>query len=217
MTIGLNMPRWVAALTIAAALFAAITAAADNPPPVADPAPGELLIASAAIQDPRFHHSVILVVRHDQTGAFGIVINHPLGERPLAELLADPGGRDSHDSGSDKDDKIEGTIRVFLGGPVQPQYGFVIHSGEYRRPETMVVGDKLAMTANKNVLRDIAHQQGPAKYLFALGYAGWGAGQLEGEIARHDWFTAPAEPDLVFDADRDRVWDNALARRTREL
>jgi len=67
------------------------------------------------------------------------------------------------------------------------------------------------------VLRAIGHHQGPAKYLFALGYAGWGAGQLEGEIARHDWFTAAADPDLVFDADRDTVWQTALARRTREL
>ena len=114
-------------------------------------------------------------------------------------------------------DTIEGTIRVFLGGPVQPQLGFVIHSADYRRRETLVVGEQLAMTANQEVLRDIAHHQGPAKYLFAVGYAGWGAGQLEAEIARRDWFTAPADPELVFDADRDTVWDKSLALRTREL
>jgi putative transcriptional regulator len=67
------------------------------------------------------------------------------------------------------------------------------------------------------VLRDIGHHQGPAKSMFALGYAGWGAGQLEAEIARHDWFTAPAEPELVFDAERATLWERALARRTREL
>jgi putative transcriptional regulator len=67
------------------------------------------------------------------------------------------------------------------------------------------------------VLRDIGHHQGPEKYLFALGYSGWGAGQLEGEIARRDWFTAPADPDLVFDEERGAVWERALARRTREL
>ncbi len=106
---------------------------------------------------------------------------------------------------------------MFLGGPVQPQFGFVVHSTDYRRPETLAVGDGLAMTASKDVLRDIGHHRGPAKYLFALGYAGWGAGQLEGEIARRDWFTAPAEPDLVFDAERGAVWEKALARRTREL
>src|SRR5712692_1399123 len=192
----------------------------ESSPPAVEPPPGELLVASAAIQDPRFQHSVVLLLRHDATGAFGIIINNPIAERPLAEVLAaigDEDGKGGADSQDGKDGAIEGMIRVFLGGPVQPQLGFVVHSVDYRRPETLVVGDRLAMTANKEVLRDIAHHQGPAKYLFALGYAGWGAGQLEAEIARHDWFTAPAEPDLVFDAARDAVWDSALARRTREL
>jgi len=193
MKINRKQPCWWALLLGATALLAAIQAIADDAPPLADPPPGELLIASAAIQDPRFYHSVVLLLRHDKTGAFGIVINHPLGERPLASLLAGQDGKDG------KDDAIEGTIRVFLGGPVQLQYGFVVHSIDYRRPETLAVGERLAMTASRDVLRDIGHHQGPAKYLFALGYAGWGAGQLEGEIARRDWFTAPADPALVFD------------------
>jgi putative transcriptional regulator len=195
-----------------AALFSATAAMADEAPPLADPPPGELLIASASIQDPRFYHSVVLLVRHDSTGAFGIVINNPLGARPLAALLAD--GADNTD---DKDNAVEGAIPVFLGGPVEPQRGFVIHSTDYRRPETLAVGDRLAVTATREVLRDIGHHRGPAKSLFALGYAGWGAGQLDAEIARRDWFTAPAEPDLVFDAERGTVWEKALARRTREL
>ena len=213
-------PRRRACFLGIAALFAATAAVAGDAPPPADPPPGELLIASAAIQDPRFHHSVVLLLRHDRTGAFGIVINHPLGERPLAALLAgtaSPDAKGGKDAKDNKDSAIEGTIRVFLGGPVEPQRGFVIHSTDYRRPETLAVGDGLAMTATKEVLRDIGHHQGPAKSLFALGYAGWGAGQLEAEIARHDWFTAPAEPDLVFDAERATVWEKALARRTREL
>lgn len=209
-----KMPRWLAALLGVAALSAAIANAAKDAPPVADPPAGALLIASAAIRDPRFHHSVILLLRHDKTGAFGIVINNPIGERPLAALLAETAGKDGADT---KDGAIEGTIRVFLGGPVQPQFGFVIHSTDYRRAETLVVGDGLAMTASRDVLRDIGQHQGPARYLFALGYAGWSAGQLEGEIARHDWFTAPAEPDLVFDAERGTVWERAFARRTHEL
>ena len=188
-----------------------------EPQPSAEPPPGQLLIASAAIQDPRFQHSVVLLLRHDASGAFGLIINHPVGERPLAELLAAIDRKANPDTAGGQDNTIEGTVRVFRGGPVQPQLGFVVHSPEYRRPQTLVVGDKLAMTADKEVLRDIGHHQGPAKYLFVLGYAGWGAGQLEGEIARHDWFTTSAEPDLVFDADRDAVWDSALARRGREL
>jgi putative transcriptional regulator len=207
-------PRRRALLLGIAALFSAAAALADDAPPPADPPPGELLIASAAIQDPRFRHSVVLLLRHDSKGAFGIIINNPLGERPLAALLADPAGKDNKD---DRDSAIEGTIRVFLGGPVELQRGFVIHSAEYQRPETLAFGDGLAMTATKEVLRDIGHHQGPAKSLFALGYSGWGAGQLEAEIARHDWFTAPAEPELVFDAERGTLWEKALARRVREL
>jgi putative transcriptional regulator len=195
----------------AAAAIGAVAAMADDAPPSVDPPAGVLLIASAEIQDPRFARSVILLLRHDSSGALGIIINHPLGKRPLAAVLSETDGKQNQDS------TVEGTIPVFLGGPVQPQLGFVIHSTEYRRPETLVLGDELAMTASREVLRDIGHHQGPAKSLFALGYAGWGAGQLEGEIANHGWFTAPAEPDLVFDAERDTVWEKALARRTREL
>ena len=182
--------------------------------PSVEPVAGELLIASAAIQDPRFHHAVILLLRHDEKGAFGLVINHPLTERPIAGLLAESGGQADRDA---QDSTIEGNLRVFLGGPVEPSYGFVIHSGEYRRPETLTLDSGLAMTATKDILRDIGHRRGPEKYLFALGDAGWGAGQLEGEIARHDWFTTPAEPDLVFDEERGQLWERALARRTREL
>ena len=202
--------HWLAALLSVAALFTAI-AQADDAPPVVDPPAGQLLIASAEMQDPRFQRTVILLLKHDSSGAFGIVINRPFGKRPLAAFLSESDSKDSQKG------TVEGSIPVFLGGPVQPQLGFVIHSGEYRRPETLVVVDELAMTANREVLHDIGRHQGPAKYLFALGYAGWGAGQLEDEIARHGWFTAPAAPDLVFDAERDEVWEKALARRAREL
>ena len=210
-TITRTVPRWLAALLTAAAMIGVVAAMADDAPPVVDPPAGQLLIASAEMQDPRFQRTVILLLKHDSSGAFGIVINRPLGKRPLAAFLSEMDGKDAQKG------TIEGSIPVFLGGPVQPQLGFVVHSGEYRHPETLVVGDELAMTANREVLRDIGRHQGPAKYLFALGYAGWGAGQLEDEIARRGWFTAPAAPDLVFDAERDTVWEKALARRAREL
>jgi putative transcriptional regulator len=206
-----NVTRCLAALLSAAAMIAAIAAMADDAPAVADPPAGELLIASAEMQDPRFQQTVILLLRHDTSGAFGIVINRPLGDRPLADLLAQTETKDSADGA------IEGTIQVFLGGPVQMQLGFVVHSSDYRRPETLAVGDQLAMTASREVLSDIGHHKGPAKYFFALGYAGWGAGQLENEIAQHAWFIAPAAPDLVFDTERGSVWEQGLARRAREL
>jgi putative transcriptional regulator len=220
MTNNRKAPLWPGLLLLVGTMLATLAAAADNSP-AAEPPAGQLLIAAATMQDPRFYHSVILLVHHDDKGAFGIVINRPLGNRPIAELLADTTGADRPAAGQDADGKgdasIKGAIRVFLGGPVEPRYGFVIHSGDYHRAATAAVADGLAMTATREVLRDIGHHQGPAKYLFAIGYAGWGAGQLEGEIARHDWFTEPATQDLVFDADADAIWKKALARRTREL
>jgi putative transcriptional regulator len=169
---------------------------------------GQLLIAAPAIGDPRFAHTVILMIRHDNEGALGIVINRPVGERSIAALLEATG----HD-----DADVTRIVRVFAGGPVQPELGFVVHSAEYRRAETVDVDGRVAMTASRQVLLDIGHNQGPEKSLFALGYAGWGPGQLDGELARHDWFTTPEEPKLLFDDDRDHLWEDAMARRTREL
>jgi putative transcriptional regulator len=203
----------------AVALIAAAIAlgAAEPPTPgakdAADSPQGALLIAATGMQDPRFYHSVVLLLRHDKDGAFGIVINRPVGERSIASLLAASADK----AEKDQDSSLEGTIKVFVGGPVQPELGFIVHSAEYRRDGTLDVDGQVAMTASKDALRDIAHRQGPQKSLFALGYAGWGAGQLEAEMARHDWFTAPDDPQLVFDEDRGDIWKRALARRMREL
>jgi putative transcriptional regulator len=191
-----------------AGLFAAalLLAAADHAdtPSLA----GQLLIAAPTMGDPRFTHSVILMVRHDKDGAFGIIINRPIGERLISTLLEATG---------DSDSGVEGSMRVFAGGPVQPELGFVVHSAEYHRDETMEIDSRVAITASRQILRDIGHNRGPEKSLFALGYAGWGPGQLEGELARNDWFTAPEEPKLIFDDDRENLWEDAMARRTREL
>jgi len=193
----------------AAAILAAMLlapAAADAPDSAS--LTGQLLIASPNIGDPRFAHTVILMVKHDKEGALGIIINRPVGEKSIASLLEAPGEDVSG---------IEGSLRVFAGGPVQPELGFVIHSAEYRRDETVDVDGRVAMTASRQILRDIGHHRGPEKTLFALGYAGWGPGQLEAEFARHDWFTTPEEPKLIFDDDRGNLWEDAMARRTREL
>jgi putative transcriptional regulator len=202
----------LAAVCLAAAVIG-VGAVDPGAPPVtqqqsAEPPPGTLLIASGQISDPRFHHAVVLLLRHDKDGALGIVINHPLAEETIAKLLESTG---------DDGVGVEGSIRVFLGGPVQPGLGFLLHSADYRRAETMDVDGKVAMTGSKDALRDIGQHKGPQKYLFALGYTGWGPGQLEAEIARGDWFAMAEEPALVFDDDRDAVWDKALARRGRDL
>ncbi len=169
---------------------------------------GQLLIAAPTIGDPRFSHTVILLLRQDDTGAFGIVLNRPIEERSIASLL---------EAAGDHDQSVEGSLQVFAGGPVQPELGFVVHSPDYRRDTTLTIGGEVAMTADKQILRDIGHHQGPKKALFAFGYAGWAPGQLEGEIARRDWFTTTGDPKLIFDDDRAGLWDDAMARRGREL
>jgi putative transcriptional regulator len=194
----------VAIIALSAALTGPLLSAAEAPPSLK----GEFLIATPAMRDPRFEHAVILMVRHDSDGALGIVINRPLGEKPLTDLLAAFGNKDVAASGN---------VRIFLGGPVQPEVSFVIHGGDYRRPETLEIDARLAATPASEVIRDIARNSGPTKSLIAFGYAGWAPGQLENELARNVWYTAPADPALVFDDDRDKLWEHATARRTQDL
>jgi putative transcriptional regulator len=131
-----------------------------------------------------------------------------VSERPLAALLEATGEPDPH---------AKGSVRIHAGGPVEPSVGLVIHSADYKRKATIDIDGRVAMTASREVLRDIARGRGPNKILVAFGYAGWGPGQLEREIADGGWFTAPEEPSLVFDAARDVLWREAMARRTRDL
>lgn len=187
-------------------LLLAAAARADAPPPAADNTTflaGQLLVATRQIGDPRFARTVIYMVSHDGTGALGLVVNRVYGHGPLAKFLQ---GFDI-DAGDAK-----GDIRLHFGGPVEPSAGFVLHTPDYRGPGTRVVNGRMAMTTEMSVLKAIAEGHGPKRSLFALGYAGWGPGQLEGEIARGDWFSAPADEDLVFDDDVETKWDRASGR-----
>jgi putative transcriptional regulator len=205
-------PVWLKRLSVilACAVPALAQAALEAPKdaPARASLAGQLLVATPSMGDPRFAQTVILMARHDKNGAFGIVINKPLGERPLASLLTALG---------EKDGGVEGSVRVFAGGPVQPEIGFVVHSADYRRAGTIVVDSRVAVTSTREILRDIARKQGPQKSLLAFGYAGWGPGQLDGEMALRAWFTAQEDVDLVFDFDRAKVWDEAMKRRTQDL
>ena len=196
----------VAAILLPATLYAAL------PPPAEAPEQqfltGQLLIASPTMGDPRFLQTVILMVRHDRNGALGIVINRPIGDRPLARLLEALG---------ENDPGVAGTVRIFAGGPVQPDIGFVLHSTDYHRSDTLDIDGHVAMTSSREILRDIGNQRGPNKSLIAFGYAGWAPGQLEGELAHGFWYTTPQDANLVFDDDRDDVWDHAMKRRTQDL
>ena len=203
---------WQARPILALAAFLASASLPDAAPPAAAETPahvslaGQLLIATPAMGDPRFERTVILMVRHDKDGAFGIVVNRPAGERPLAELVL-----------GEKDAPVTGKVRIFAGGPVQPELGFVIHSADYRGPGTVEITARLAMTSSREILRDIGNGKGPRQSLIAFGYAGWAPGQLEAELKRRDWSIAPGEPKLIFDEDKDKLWDAAYAQRTQDL
>ena len=164
---------------------------------------GQLLIASPALRQPAFDHTVILLARHDREGALGVVINRPGGQRLIAGLLAAFGADASG---------VTDSVRVFIGGPVNPEIGLVIHSADYRRPDTLDIDERVALTGAPDVLRDIGLGKGPAKSLVAFGYAGWAPGQLDDELAHGVWVTVPEDPALVFDDDRSQVWADALAR-----
>jgi putative transcriptional regulator len=185
-----------------------ITAAPRAQTPERASLAGQLLIAAPTIGDPRFDRTVVLMVEHTQNGALGIIINLPWEERPLAGLLEMLG---------EKNTTVAGKVRIFAGGPVQPTIGFVVHSAEYRRPGTVDIDGRVAMTSSREILLDIGNDRGPKQSLVAFGYAGWAAGQLEGELERRAWYTAPADPQLIFDEPREKVWDLAFARRTQNL
>jgi putative transcriptional regulator len=196
----------LAAVAAPAALFGA--APPDGEPSQGHFLTGQLLVAAPSMGDPRFRETVIVMVRHSRDGAMGLIVNRPAGEQPMADLLQAFG---------DDASKVEGNVPIYLGGPVQKELAFVLHSTDYRGTGTMDVTGEIAVTANRDVIHDIAAKTGPRKFLLMFGYAGWAPGQLEGELAANAWYTAPIDPALVFDMPRDKVWERATERRTRDL
>ncbi len=179
-----------------------------GPPVPTNSLAGQLLVATPEMGDPRFYHTVILMVQHDERGALGIIVNRLIGERPLASLL---------DALGDKDSGVSGVVRIFAGGPVEPSVGFVVHTADYIRRGTINIDGRVAMTSSVEVLRDLGQGRGPQKSLIAFGYAGWRAGQLEDELTQSAWFSEPENPAMVFDDDREKLWDEATKKRTYPL
>jgi len=173
--------------------------------PRADPSlVGQFLVATDEMPDARFSRTVIYMVRHDAAGALGLVVNRPLGDMPLADVLARFGV-------TDRD--ARGEIRVHYGGPVDPGRGFVLHTSDYVGPGSRLIADGIAVTTDVEILTAMAHGGGPRRSLFALGYAGWAPGQLEREIRRGGWVSVAADAALLFDRDHERKWERAMARR----
>ncbi len=164
---------------------------------------GQLLVAMPAMSDPRFERSVIYMCAHTEDGAMGLVINRELDSISFPDLLEQIG----IEVAPPKD-----AIRILFGGPVEQSRGFVLHSTDYKLDGTLEVHDGIALTASVDILKAIAEGHGPAQSLLALGYAGWGPGQLEGEIQQNGWLHAPADTDLVFGIALEARWDASLAR-----
>lgn len=152
------------------------------------------------IGDPRFERAVIAMCVHDERGALGIGIGRlaaRIGLHSLLEQFGIPAG-EAPDT------------PVLLGGPVDPQRGFVLHSLDWGGQDTMEVDGRFALTNTIDVLRAIAEGKGPSRWLPALGYAGWGEGQLDEEMTRHGWFTVQATERLLFDTPVEQRWQAAF-------
>ena len=165
--------------------------------------PGQLLIAMPTMTDPRFEKSVIYMCAHNADGAMGLVINRAIDSLTFPELLEQL----EIDSGSGGDQ-----IRVLFGGPVEQARGFVLHSPDYIQDASLVVDDNVVLTATIDILRAIADGTGPNNCLLALGYAGWGAGQLDSEIKSNGWLSVDADEELVFGCNLDEKWERAMTK-----
>ncbi|MDA9975539.1 YqgE/AlgH family protein [Alphaproteobacteria bacterium] len=166
---------------------------------------GQLLLAMPSMRDPRFSRSVIYMCAHGEDGAVGLVINRLIGALPCVDLL--------EQLGIAFDPACSIILpSVHFGGPVEAERGLVLHSTDYLRDDSMPIDATMALTATVDIVRDIAEGQGPNDVVLALGYAGWGPGQLDGEIQENAWLSVPSDRLLVFDDDIETKWDRAMAK-----
>ncbi|MDQ2092395.1 YqgE/AlgH family protein [Marimonas arenosa] len=162
----------------------------------------KLLIAMPGMGDPRFEHSVVLICAHSPDGAMGLIVNKPMPDLRLSDLVEQLEIGD----GTCARDGV-----VHFGGPVESGRGFVLHSADYVSPiSTLEVNGAFGMTATLDILEELAAGRGPDQAIMALGYAGWGPGQLESEILANGWLTCDADPGLVFDPADATKWSAAL-------
>lgn len=157
---------------------------------------GRLLLAMPGMFDPRFDHSVIAMCLHDENGAFGVGIGHARDGVTFHGLLREVG----------IDPGVAPDCDVHHGGPVEPGRGFVLHSADWTSPETIKIDGLCALSASLDILHAIAAGTGPRQWLIALGYAGWGAGQLDGEMRHHGWYAAEGRPEILFEEVPETRW-----------
>ncbi len=162
---------------------------------------GQLLLAMPGIGGPRVDRAVIAMCSHDEAGALGIGVGHLLSEIRLHALLAQ----------FEIDSKGLPDLPIHRGGPVEPQRGFVLHSLDWAGQGTIDVDGRWGLSGSLDVLRVLGRPNGPSRWLVALGYSGWGGGQLEGELLRHGWHLAGGSADIVFDRPASGRWEAAFS------
>lgn len=165
---------------------------------------GQVLIAMPDMQDPRFARSVVYLCAHSEEGAMGLIVN---------KVVEDLNWKDLFDKINIPIGSVNGPKKICFGGPVDIERGFLLHSSDYySEGATLRVDDGVSMTATIEILQDIAMGRGPDQVTLALGYAGWGAGQLEAELQMNGWLMCDADDILLFDPNHEAKWDRALTK-----
>ncbi len=164
---------------------------------------GQFLIAMPQMTYPRFERTVIYLCAHSAAGALGLVVNKAIDHITFGELLEQLG----IETAPGRND-----IQVHFGGPVESGRGFVLHSSDYVQESTLLVDDRVALTATIDVLKAMAEAHGPRRSMLALGYAGWAPGQLDGEIQANGWLHAEADAEIIFGTDLEPKWPMAMAK-----
>ena len=163
---------------------------------------GSFLLSTSKMPDPRFREKLIYMCGHTEEGAIGLVVNNPLPDVTLDEILIN-----ANISIPDFD-----LPAVYLGGPVEMTAGFILYSADYEAVNQLYVSDTVRLSSDPEILRDIAFHRGPERYLFLLGYSGWGPGQLEHELTDNGWLTLPAEDDIIFNTPDSMKWKVAAQK-----
>ncbi|MCP4698937.1 MAG: YqgE/AlgH family protein [Gammaproteobacteria bacterium] len=161
------------------------------------------LIAMPALEDPNFSRTVTYIFAHGEAGAMGLVINRPLNIE-LGEVL--------EHMQINIEDTMAQHMPIYQGGPVQPERGFVLHQPPGTWDAMMTVSRNIGISTSRDILGSIAQGRGPGRALIALGYAGWGAGQLERELADNAWLNGPADMSIIFDIPADKRWEASAAK-----
>lgn len=164
---------------------------------------GQLLIAMPQMQDTRFERAVICMCVHNVDGAMGLIVNRLSQELTFPDLLEQVGIERKPDMAP---------MPIHIGGPVETGMGFVLHTSDYGQSNTIKVNQSISLTHTVEVLKDIADGQGPRQAMLALGYAGWGAGQLDSEMQENAWLNVPADESLIFDDALQDKWQRSIAK-----